>query len=147
MLSLSPRTKATFLALGIFILGALCGGMGERWLLFSQHRPFPGEPHRMGGGPSGRMNERLLERMGRHLELTEEQHNAIAQILRESREKIETMRRKIGDDMRAREEEIQKKISAELTPEQREKFEQTMHQMKHRRSSRRRPDPPPQRGY
>jgi protein CpxP len=146
MLSLSPRTKATFLALGIFILGALCGAMGERWLLFSKHRPFPGESRRMGGGPPGRMNERLLERMDRHLDLTEDQRSAIAKILRESREEIETMRHKIGDDMRARKKEIQEKIAAELLPEQREKFDKTMRQMGRRRSPRRWQDAPP-RGY
>ena len=119
--------------------------MGERWFLYSQHRPFPGDHRRM-GGPPGLVNERLLERLGRHLNLTEDQRVAIAQILRDSREEIEAVRRKVGDDMRTRENKIQEEISAILTPEQREKFNKSRER---RRSSRRRKDgrPSPQRGY
>lgn len=132
MLSLSPRAKALFLALGIFILGAICGAMGERWLILSRLHPFaempagmrgrPGPPpdhdhEERGPGPS-------IRRMARDLNLTEEQQTAIRKIMEEYRSRLMAERSEIGEKMRRTSEEIRTKIKAELTEEQRTKLEE-----------------------
>lgn len=127
MLSLSPRAKALFLALGIFLLGAICGAMGERWFILrkihpahnmhSDGPPRPDRGNRGGPGPS-------IRRMAQDLNLTEEQQTAISKIITAYRTRLDSVRQEIGDKMRTSSEEIKEKIKAELTDEQREQFDQ-----------------------
>ncbi|MFT5368776.1 MAG: Spy/CpxP family protein refolding chaperone [Candidatus Latescibacterota bacterium] len=131
MLSLSSRAKALFLALSIFILGALCGAMGERWFIRSQFHPFA----RMGEGPPGmdrpdrggrgdRGPGPSIRRMARDLNLTQEQQATISKITEEFRNRIDIVRQEISEKMQTGGEEIRAKIRAELTEEQRVKFDQ-----------------------
>lgn len=134
MLSLSARAKALFLALGIFILGAICGAMGERWFILSRFNP----PHEMyGSGPPKRGEHDHIDRdrgdrgpgpsirrMARDLNLTEEQKVAILKIMATFRTQLDSVRKDIGEKMRKDAEEIRAQIRAELTEEQRAKFDQ-----------------------
>lgn len=138
MLSLSARAKALFLALGIFVLGALCGAMGERWFILSRFHPFMAEgPPGMGrpdrGGRGDRGPGPSIRRLARDLNLTEEQQTAISKITEEYRRRINDVRREISEKMRAGGEEIRQKIRAELTEEQREKFDRMEEQREKRR--------------
>lgn len=139
MLAFSPRTKALFIALGIFVLGTICGIIGERWALLG-HQPPPwaegprmgGPPAHMGDRPFDRMADRMLERWTNRLDLTADQQKAIAEILRDSREEIGQIRKRISEEMRSQEDTVRDKIQAVLTPEQRKKFDATMRRMEER---------------
>ncbi len=132
MLSLSARAKALFLALGIFVIGALCGAMGERWLLLHRFSPFAqmhhGGPPRMDRPDRGDRGDRgpgpSIRRLARDLDLTDEQQETIAKIMETYRTRLDTVRREISEKMQKNGEEIQAKIRAELTDEQRQKFDQ-----------------------
>ena len=142
MLSLSARAKALFLALGIFVIGVLCGAMGERWLLLHRFSPFAqmhtGGPLKMGRPDRGdRGPGPSIRRMARDLDLTEEQQKAISKVIETYRTRLDTVRREIGEKMQKSSEEIQAKIRAELTDEQRIKFDQMAQEREqHRRKGR-----------
>lgn len=140
MISLSSRTKALFIALGIFILGAICGVLGQRYVQQAERPPFFAENFRRGGPPRV---DRLLEMMTQHLALTEEQRTSIENILRESREEIGDIRARVREQMHARETSVREKIRAVLTEEQREKYDATMRRMDRRRLQDHRPPPGP----
>lgn len=113
MFSFSPRTQAIFFFMGIFALGLVCGVIAERRFL----RP---------PGPRGRPydHNRMIERMGHDLALSDEQKKAVRTAFQEHRREIDTMRRQIGEDMRSQEQKLREKLKAILTPEQFEKFEE-----------------------
>ncbi len=116
MFSFSPRTQAVLLFLGIFALGLVCGTIVERKLLRS-----PGS-----SGVRGRPYDynRMIERMGHDLDLSDEQKSAVRAAFQEHRREIDTMRRQIGEDMRAQEQKLREKLKTILTPEQFAKFEE-----------------------
>jgi len=116
MFSFLPRTQAVLLFLGIFALGLVCGTIVERKLLRS-----PGPP-----GPRGRPYDynRMIDRMGYDLDLSDEQKKAVRAAFQEHRREIDAMRRKIGEDMRSQEQKLREKLKSILTPEQFAKFEE-----------------------
>ncbi|MDA0712258.1 MAG: hypothetical protein O3B73_18830 [bacterium] len=132
MLSLSSRAKALFLALGIFILGLVCGSMGERWFVPNRFSPF--EHMRAGGPPGMNIFDRTgredrgpgpsIRRLTRDLDLTSVQQESISAILETFRTQIDTVRREVAEKMRSEGEEVQARIREELTEEQRQKFDQ-----------------------
>ncbi len=110
MFSFSHRTQAIVLLLGIFALGLVCGVIAERRFL---HPP----------GPRGRPHQRVVEHLGHDLALSDEQQKAVQRAFQENRREIETMRRRIGEDMRLQEQKLRDQLLTILTPEQFEKFE------------------------
>ncbi len=113
MFSFSPRTQAVLLFLGIFALGLVCGVVADRRFL---RQP----------GPRGRPYDynRMIDRMGRDLALSDEQKSAVRVAFQEHRREIDTMRRQIGEDMRSQEQKLREKLKTILTPEQFAKFEE-----------------------
>ena len=113
MISFSPRTQAILFFLGIFALGLVCGVVADRRFL---RQP----------GPRGRPYDynRMIERMGHDLALSDEQKSAVRAAFQEHRREIETMRRQIGEDMRSQEQKLREKLKTILTPEQFAKFEE-----------------------
>jgi len=140
MISLSPRTKAMFIALGIFSIGVVCGALGQRYLQQTERPPFYSDSARRGGPPRA---ERVLDIMTRNLTLTEEQRSTIGDILSESREEIGSIRAQIHKQMQSREATVKEKIRAVLTDEQREKYDTTLRRMERRRPPDHRPPPGP----
>ena len=129
MLSLSSRSKALLLTLGIFVLGLVCGATAERWILLGPWRVeefrFKGPPFRgsrFGGPPP----ERLLNRFTRHLDLTREQEQEIRRFLEESRESTWKVQEKVREEMQGIKQTTQSKILGILTPEQQEKYEKAI---------------------
>jgi Spy/CpxP family protein refolding chaperone len=126
MFSLSPRTQAILLTLGIFALGLVCGAIAER--RFLRDIPFMRDGHRPPGGRgnfnAGRQDDRIIERISRDLELSDEQKAALQTAFLENRQEIDTMRRQVGDTMRSQEQKLHKKFKTILTPEQFDKFEE-----------------------
>ena len=102
MISFSPRTQAILFFLGIFALGLVCGVVAERKFLRS-----PGPL-----GARGRPYDynRMIERMGHDLDLSDEQKKAVRAAFQEHRREIDTMRRRIGEDMRSQEQKLRGEV-------------------------------------
>jgi hypothetical protein len=79
----------------------------------------------------------FIRRMDRELDLSPEQRERIAQILKESQERTKLIREKILPEMREEMKKVREQIRAELTGDQQEKFEQAM-----KTKSPRKPDEP-----
>ncbi len=129
MISLSSRTKAVLLGLGIFLLGIVVGATIERWVLIRRgmphfmppyaDRPFPGRP----------VGDRLVHRFIRGLDLTEDQQQEIRRILDESREGAHNIQRAVRGKMDTLSNDTRSKIREVLTPEQKEKFDKMTSRM------------------
>jgi len=119
MFSFSPRTQAVLLFMGIFALGLVCGTIVERKFLRSLSPLGP-------PGARGRPYDynRMIDRMGQDLDLSDEQKSAVRAAFQEYRREIDTVRRQIGEDMRSQEQKLREKLKTILTPEQFAKFEE-----------------------
>lgn len=115
----------------IFAAGALAGG-----ILVKTFGPKPdiAKPPVPGILSQQRFQSRLKEK----LELTPEQTNRIDRIFAESNERIRILWGLIGPELQKELKEVRDNIRAELSPEQREKFEQLLksHRSDGRRGSR-----------
>ena len=127
MISLSPRSKGMLLGVGLFLLGLIVGVAADRWLLMHR-RPFP-----MASISSRPPRERLLPRIIRDLQLTEEQERNINRILDTSRESIGQVQKQVRREMRDITEDTRTKIEALLTPEQRQEYSEMRKQMRPQR--------------
>ncbi len=126
MLSLSSRSKAVLLVLGIFLLGAVCGATVERWMLFGgRGRPAKAFFHRRPPFRGPRSQEGLTHRFTRHLDLTPEQEQKVKRILDESREQMMAQRKETRKGMKDLLTATRSKIREILTPEQQKKYDKT----------------------
>ena len=119
MFSFSPRTQAVLLFMGIFALGLVCGTIVERKFLRS-----PGSPGSPGVRGRSFDYNRLIERLSDDLALSDEQKSAVRAAFQEYRREIDTVRRRIGEDMRSQEQKLREKLKTILTPEQFAKLEE-----------------------
>ena len=103
----------------IFAAGALAGGILVKTLA---PKPVAAKPPVPGILSQQRFQSRLKEK----LELTAEQTNRIDKIFAESNERIRILWGLIGPELQKELQEVRDNIHAELTPEQREKFEQLL---------------------
>ena len=117
---------------GIFVAGAATGAfvtlgavkkMAERRGL--TQLPAPWSPHQM-------------RRMAEALRLTEEQLERIRPIVRRNMEDMGRLRQFTATEMRRNMERMEREISAELTPEQQDKFREMQEMMRRRVLERRR---------
>ncbi len=125
---------------GLFALGVVSGGLGAHLYYARALARPPGPPPFL-----GRFAAPPLER---HLDLTAEQRRAVRRILDESRREAEDLRRDLAPRLRDVMERSQERIREQLTPEQRERFDE-LRRRHYRRSERffgrpegRRPPPP-----
>jgi protein CpxP len=141
MLALSSRTKAILIALAIFVLGMFCGSVGERWMgrhlgppgggRFSRWGPPPrGE---RGGPPSGR---KMLGRLSHELDLSEEQREKIESILKKIRDQMRNVHQDVEKTMKPILEKSKAEIREILTPEQREAYDKFNEKMDRNRRGR-----------
>ena len=84
--------------------------------------------------PGSMYQGRVMDRMKSELDLTKEQKERIAKIFNESHERMDILWKLINPEVQTELRDVREKIRAELTPAQREKFEQLL---KQRPSSRR----------
>ena len=135
MLSLSPRTQAIFLTLGVFALGLVCGAIAERRFLrdipFMRDGPRPPGGGR-GGFNAGRQDNHIIERLSQDLKLSSEQKAALETAFNENRQEIDTMRQKIDGNMRSQEQKLHERLKTIFTPEQFAKFEERNKQRRFR---------------
>lgn len=126
------QLKALVVLLAVFVLGAGIGVVLDRTVMTQlSFRP--------GGGPLlGRAN--IMRAFMRQLDLAPEQHERVSAILEGSLQRAHSMHREMRPRVRAMMRDTSDKIRAELTPEQRERFDDFMSEMRtHHMHRRRRP--------
>jgi Spy/CpxP family protein refolding chaperone len=74
--------------------------------------------------PSWIVQERFLQLMKRELTLTPEQVSKLESVFADSRERMQILMDLINPELQAEKREVADRIRAELTPEQRTRFEQ-----------------------
>lgn len=111
-------------AVVIFTAGALSGGFYVRSqvrpspVVRKEAEPFVPLPHMV--------QKRFVERIKKDLELNPEQAGRVEKIFTESQERIRIMWSLVGPEMQTELREVRDKVSAELTPAQRERFEELL---------------------
>ena len=106
------------------------------------------EPSHPGELPRPRSPEiwrkEFIGHLDKALHLTPEQHAAISKIIAEGQEQNREIWTNVAPKLRSEMEQVQQKIRAELTPEQRKRFEEMIRQFApHRPPQGRPPEPPP----
>lgn len=76
-----------------------------------------------GNGSAGLMSDKRADRLAKELNLSPEQKEKVAAILKESGERRKAEMRKNRESMNTARDEADRKISMTLTPEQAQKFE------------------------
>ena len=105
-----PRT--ILVLTGIFVAGAVSGVFLAPVLRFRGHAPM----HRP-------FQERGMERLEHALDLTTEQRSQVAELMRQTGLELEKQRREAWRGSAALIDDLNARIAAQLTPEQRVKFE------------------------
>ena len=107
----------------VFLLGILCGSLATHLLYSCRYDSLMrgrGEAH----------EEMVVNRLERKLDLDERQLPQVRAIVHETHEGITALRRQTRPQMEALFESARTRISALLTPEQREKFERMVAERK-----------------
>ena len=118
-MSKEQKAKITLTLIAIFVAGALAGGFVVS--AFSSR----------GSPPAfGNLSERKMSRLAGELELTEAQIARIKPIIDEVSEEIRSVRHETMAEFARLYKDMEKRVIAELTPEQTEKFK--AHQEAHR---------------
>ncbi len=123
MISLSSRTKAVLLGLGIFLLGIVVGATIERWVLLRHDKSYFMSPHADRSFSGRPVRDRLVRRLIQNLDLTDDQQLEIRRTLDESRRAAHDIQRAVREKMNALSNDTKSKIREDLTPEQTEKFD------------------------
>jgi Spy/CpxP family protein refolding chaperone len=111
--------KVILATLVIFAAGMFAGGIAV-----NKFRPAPPPPKPP--VPPILSQHRFQEKLKKELQLTADQTNRIDRIFAESNARIKIIWDLLGPEMQKERKEVYESIRAELTPEQREKFEQLL---------------------
>ena len=141
MLALSSRSKAVLIALAIFVLGMFCGSVAERWMGRYMGPPEGGRFSRWGPPPRGERGgpasgPKMLGRLSRELDLTEEQQEKIKSILKKSRDQMRDVHREVEKTIKPILEKSKAEIREVLTPEQWEAYDRLSERMDRNRRGR-----------
>jgi Spy/CpxP family protein refolding chaperone len=131
--------------LAVFAVGVATGAM-VGWRLAP---PPPGVEGRGLGDPGGRgpgpgrppSPARLIDRLDRELELSEDQRTRIQHIFEARREPLQRTQREMRERMDREQRELQAEIRRVLTPEQQPKFDRWLEEDRDRRGRGRRGRP------
>jgi Spy/CpxP family protein refolding chaperone len=122
----------------LFVLAVFCVGLaggvligrrlaGDRVLVRGGFRPPPGGDfrgpmgERMGGAP---LAGRLLERLTRELDLTDDQRSKVEAVLTARRSRLDALQQDVRAKFEAEQDSLRTEIRAVLTPEQQQKFDE-----------------------
>jgi hypothetical protein len=131
----SPRVRAALALAGVFVLGAATGVGGARFFV-ARHMahaldaPLPAVRHRV-----------VMNALDRQLDLSKDQHEKIAGILEKHEPEITEISRSVEPKLAPIFASIEDEIRAELTPDQRPKFDELAKKFHEHREAR--PAPPP----
>lgn len=120
----------------LFLAGVLVGASGTRYYFYETRqfiRPPDSPLH---------ARDQILDRMDRQLSLRPEQHDAIADYIREAMEKGRLIMDRIDPQMDANFQEQYRKIMSVLDPNQQLEFKKMHERFEHRRKRFRKPFPP-----
>ena len=123
--------KVILATIVIFAAGALAGGMFAKARL---PRPVASEPPI----PPVLAQQRFQQKLKKELQLSGDVTNRIDKIFAESNARIKIIWDLLNPEMQKELKEVRDNIRAELSPEQREKFEQLLKQPPHRSDGQRR---------
>lgn len=123
--------KVILATIVIFIAGAFAGGMVVKSRTVVPPAPQPPVPPILA-------QQRFQQKLKRELQLTGDVTNRIDKIFAESNPRIKIIWDLLNPEMQKELKDVRDSIRAELTPEQREKFEQMLKQS-HRPDGRRGP--------
>ncbi len=126
--------KVILAFLGVFLAGAVCGVAvaPQIWHLWHPRPPSPSERMRISPGLPNAVRTSMLDRLAKQLELTDEQKQKIEPIAKKLETDTRQMRREGIQKFRATMEKFDADITSLLTPEQREKFEQSRKKQRER---------------
>jgi len=127
------QTVATAAIFALFIMGVVIGAFGMH--LVETHRmPWHGQGHAMPRQHHGPPH--MLQGIEDELDLTAEQHEAIAVIIQEGHERASALRMEIAPRVQEEMAATHQRILQVLNPEQRRKL-QELRPLRHRRGPRR----------
>ena len=134
MSNTSTRLWAGLFVLVVFVAGLAAGVVVKPWL-----GPGPGPsrgagPRGLVGGPApDRMTELLLERISVEIDLTQEQDQRLRAVFDGRRQRLREINEEVRGLFEFQQAEMNAEISAILTPEQMEIFENEIVRMRRRR--------------
>lgn len=131
---MTARTKATALAMVIFAVGVLLGGLLTVRLVQVDFAgpPPPGSAERPGSRQVG-VPEALMEDLAKRLDLDASQQEQLHELLRRSREEMVRVNREANREQRRLGRQTREDIRKILTPEQAQQFETFLSQVDQRR--------------
>ncbi len=116
--------KTAFWGSAVLILGILIGGMiTYQWMTF----PWLGMP-----SPPEISPEKILQYIRHDLRLTEEQANSILPIIKESHQKLESVRERVEPEISAEMDLVHEKIRSFLNPKQQARWDERYRTLKKR---------------
>lgn len=122
----SARTFAVITVIATLIVGFLIGVVADRvWLV--RHGP------RSGPRSQGFMVERIVKRLDRDLNFTEQQRALVTQIVQARQQRISLLLTGVRPQIRREIDQTNAEIEKILTPEQRTKFETIKMHVRHSR--------------
>jgi Spy/CpxP family protein refolding chaperone len=117
------RREAAVLAVVVFLLGALVGGIATHvWTIHAANKQF---------APHGR--DQILSQMTRELEFTPEQLQVVTQIVDETHGQIRALYSPLDAQRDQIRQKTRERIRAVLTPEQKIKFEDFLRRLDEQR--------------
>ena len=124
---------------GLFVLVVFSGGLAAGFAVRPWLDPEPPRGFRDRGGPprpSARMTERLLDRLGADLELTDDQRGRLRDVFEAGRVRFRELNAGVREQFEAERTRMNAEIAAILTAEQLEVFESRIVRMRRDRRDR-----------
>ncbi len=131
----STRLWAGLFVLVVFVAGLAAGVAVRPWLGPGPTRGFG--PRGMVGRPApDRMTERLLERISAEIDLTPEQDRGLRAVFDGRQQRLREINKEVRDRFETQQTQMNAEISAILTPEQMEIFQNEILSMRRERGRR-----------
>ena len=109
--------------LAVFLTGLIIGAVGSQLVM---RYAIKAGLERFRSGNSDLISAKIIERMGRSLDLTPEQKQKIRPIVKESLEEMFALRREMNPRLRQIKQKVLERLRPLLTPEQQEKLNTEM---------------------